>query len=214
MNTYKKYCPNVFVAKCDQEYDKWDVILLTTKYWKENECIVHNLVKKDDTHYYYSITRVDGFNSQERAKKKAEKLNGYAINAEKRSDMYYKQSHEWADFLKLAEPIKVWHHSEKRHRALIDRNWKRMWKSVAESEKAESYANRAEYWESMANKINLSMPESIEYFKYKLEQAKENHAKIKATPKEERRHSYSLTYANKEVKELEKKVKIAEKLRG
>lgn len=55
MNTYKKYCPNVFVAKTEREYNKGDEIILTTKRGKENVHIVHNLVYKDETHFYYSI---------------------------------------------------------------------------------------------------------------------------------------------------------------
>ena len=57
MNTYKKYSPNVFVAKCPEEHSKGDTIIVTTKYGKENESIVHNLVGTDnDGNYYYSFT--------------------------------------------------------------------------------------------------------------------------------------------------------------
>src|SRR5690606_13167946 len=136
-----------------------------------------------------------GFNAQERAKNKAEKLNGYASNAETRSAQYYEASKEGRDFLSLGEPIKVGHHSEKRHRALIERNWNRMGKSVKESEKAEEYKRRAEYWESKSDTINLSMPESLEYYEFKLEEAKKKHQFLKDTP-DKRSHSFSLTYAN------------------
>lgn len=213
MNTYAKFCPNVFVAKCEEKYDKGDEIIVTTKYWKENACIIYNLLKEDDAHYYYSIVRADWFNSQERAKRKAEKLSWYAENAEKRSDIYYKKSNKDRDFLSLAEPVKIWHHSEWRHRKAIDDAWKNMGKSVEESEKAEKYVSRAEYWEAMANKIDLSMPESIDYFKYELEKATEYHSWIKNwTIKKE--HSYSMTYAKKKINELTKKVALAEKLWG
>ena len=37
MNTYMKYCPNVFVAKCEEKHQKGEVIIITTKYGKENE---------------------------------------------------------------------------------------------------------------------------------------------------------------------------------
>lgn len=49
-----------------------------------------------------------------------------------------------------------------------------MGKSVAESDKAEEYSRRAEYWEAKASKINLSMPESLEYYEFKLEEAKKH----------------------------------------
>lgn len=35
MNTYAKYCPNVFLAKCEEQYQKGDIITVTTKYGKE-----------------------------------------------------------------------------------------------------------------------------------------------------------------------------------
>ena len=43
MNTYVKFCPNVFLAKCDEKHEKGEVIEVTTKYGKENESIVFNL---------------------------------------------------------------------------------------------------------------------------------------------------------------------------
>jgi hypothetical protein len=210
-NTYAKYCANVWVAKCQKEHQKDEVIVLETKYGKENECIVHNLVGKKDGFFYYSITRSDGFNSQERAKARAERLQGWANNAEKRSIKYWEASQEGKNFLVLAEPIKIGHHSEKRHRALIDRNWNRMGKCVAESDKAKEYESRAEYWQKQENKIDLSMPESLEYFEFKLEQAIELHRKYKnhEIPQE---HSYSMTYAKKNVNELEKQLDTAKKL--
>ena len=136
---------------------------------------------------------------------------GYAGTAAKKGNEYYEASNEGKDFLSLGEPIKVGHHSEKRHRALIDRNWNRMGKSVEYSRKSEEYAQRAEYWENRTGIINLSMPESIDYFAHKLETAQRYHKGVKdgSIPRE---HSYSLTYANKEVNENEKKFKLALKL--
>ena len=214
MNTYLKYCPNVFVAKCSEEHVKGEIITIATKYGKEHESEVHNFLGRTNSgEFIYSITRADGFNTQERAKAKAEKISGYAANAEKRSDIYYEASNEGRDFLSLGEPIKVGHHSEKRHRALIDRNWARMGKSVEESDKAKEYKIRAEYWESKANDINLSMPESLDFYEYKLRDAKEKHQFYKDNPTK-REHSFSLTYANKAVKETTKNLMIAGKLWG
>ena len=72
MNTYSKFCPNVFLAKCTEQHEKGEVINVETKYGKENECIVHNLIYQKDGFYFYSITRSDGFNAQERALAKSE----------------------------------------------------------------------------------------------------------------------------------------------
>ncbi len=214
MNTYKKYCPNVFIAKCTDTHNRGDVITLTTKYGKENECIVFNRVGTDsEGNFYYSIVRADGFNIQERAKAKAERYKKWSESAEIKSTEKWKESHEGADFLALGEPIKIGHHSEKRHRALFERNDNRMRKSVELSKKAEVHQYKAEYWEGKANEINLSMPESIEYFEYKLEEAKMCHEGLK-DGSIKREHSFSLTYAKKDVNELEKKFKIAKTLWG
>jgi hypothetical protein len=208
MNTFAKYCPNVYVAQSENSYAKGEVIEVETRYGKTVECIVHNMVFQKQCVMYYSVVRADGMNSQEWAKKKAERLIAASGNAAKRSDKYYQASHEGRDFLALAEPIKVGHHSEKRHRALIERNWNRMGKSVAEADKAQDYEQRAKYWEAKAKDINLSMPESLEYYEFELEKAKAKHEGLKSgTIKKE--HSYSLTYAKKEVNEIEKKLKTA-----
>ena len=55
MNTYYKFVPNVFLAKCDEKHEKGEEIAVTTKYGKENDCIVFNLIFERDGFYYYSI---------------------------------------------------------------------------------------------------------------------------------------------------------------
>jgi hypothetical protein len=211
MNTYSKFAPNVFIAKCTEKHEKNEVIQVTTKYGKENDCIVFNLIGEKEGFYYYSIVRADGFNQQEWAKKKAERLQNASINAEKKSTQYWEASNEGKDFLSLGEPIKVGHHSEKRHRALIERNSKRMGKSVEFSKKSEEYESRVAYWANKANTINLSMPESLEFYEFELEKAKANHEGLK-NGTIEKRHSYSLAYAKKEVNDIEKKLKLAQRL--
>lgn len=210
-NTYSKYVPNVFLAKCPVQYEKGETILLTTKYGKDNECIVFNLIYTKDGFYYYSIVRADGFNAQEYAKKRAERFERIALNRERKSDERWKASNEGRDFLALGEPIKVGHHSEQRHRALIERNHNRMSAAVQLSKEAEEYKNKADYWKGKENIINLSMPECIDYYAYKLEEAKALHEALK-NGSIEKRHSYSLVYAKKEVNELEKKLALANKL--
>ncbi len=211
-NTYAKYTANVYVAKCEELHEKGETIMVETKYGKENECIVFNLVHRGkDGFYYYSIVRADGFNVQEFAKKKAERYQQWAQGAENKSNQLWEASREGRDFLALGEPIKIGHHSEKRHRALIERNHSRMSKAVEEGKKVEQHQSKAEYWEGRANVINLSMPESVEYFEYKVEEAKMQHEGLKDGTIE-RRHSYSLTYAKKAVNEAEKNLATAKKL--
>ena len=214
MNRFKKYCPNVWIAECDEEYEKGDVIILETKYGKEVECEVYNFLgntKKDtETKWLYSIVRLE---DKSYAERKAEKYNNAAFRNRQKSNDKWKQAEEGKEFLSLGEPIKVGHHSEKRHRALLDRNWNRCEKAVELSNKAKEQESKAKYWEGKAKKITLAVPESLDYFKYRLEEAEKHHKFLKENP-EKRSHSYSLTYAKKEVNELNKKVQIAEKLWG
>jgi hypothetical protein len=211
MNTYSKFCPNVFVAKCTERHAKGDIITVETKYGKENECEVFNLIYEKDGFFFYSIIRADGTNAQTRAEAKAARYNTWAAAAENKSTQYYEASQEGRDFLSLGEPIKVGHHSEKRHRALIDRNWYRMGKSVEMSKKAEAHESKADYWARKANDINLSMPESIEYYEYKVETAKERHEGMK-NGTIVRSHSMSLQYAKKDVNEALKNLELAKRL--
>ncbi|MCL1654898.1 DUF3560 domain-containing protein [Elizabethkingia miricola] len=211
MNTYSKYVPNVYLAKCEEKHQKGDIINVTTKYGKENESIVFNLIYERDGFYYYSIVRADGFNIQERAKAKAERYESWAASAEQKSNEHYKRSQDLVKYIPMGQPILVGHHSEKAHRRTLENSWNAMGKSVELSDKAISHEDKAAYWAKKANDINLSMPESIEYYEYKLEKAKEYHEGLKSG-KYERSHSYSLTYAKKDVNEAQKNLQLALKL--
>ena len=210
-NTYAKYTANVYLAKCSNMHPKGSTIMVETRYGKENECVVFNLILERDGFYYYSVVRADGFNMKEYAKNKAERYQKWAISAENKSNELWEASHEGRYFLSLGEPIKVGHHSEKRHRALIERNHNRMHKSVEESKKVEQHESKADYWLLKANNINLSMPESIEYYEYKVEETKERHEGL-ISGRYKRDHSFSLTYAKKAVNEAVKNFELAKRL--
>jgi hypothetical protein len=214
MNTYAKYAPNVFVAKCSEKHESGETIQVQTKYGKEHDCIVYNLVKEGtDGFFYYSIVRADGYNAQEHARRKREKLEIAAMNAEKKSSSYFKAANKDKDFLSLGEPIKIGHHSEKRHRKLFENAHRNMSKCVEFSNKSEDYLERSNYWANREGTINLSMPESLEFYEFELEKAIKEHEGLKngSIPVS---HSYSIVYANKKVKDLEKKVKLALALWG
>lgn len=213
MNTYAKYCPNVFVAKCPEKHEKGAVIPLTTKYGKENLVIIFNEVLARGGFFYYSFVRQDGFDSRAWAARRAEKLQNQAANAEKKSDEYFQKSNQHRDFLSLAEPIKVGHHSEGRHRKIIKQAWDNMGKSVEFDDKAEKLESRAEYWEARKNLVNLSMPESLEMWEHALESAIKAHEDYKSG-KKAKEHAYSMAYAKKSVNEAWKNLEIAQKLWG
>ena len=210
-NTYYKFAPNVFLAQCTEKHEKGEVIPVETKYGKVNDSIVFNLIAEKNGFFYYSIVRADGFNVQEHAKRRAERLRNAASNATNRSNQYYAASNKDANFLSLGEPIKIGHHSEGRHRRAIEQANSNMSKCVEQSNLSDEYSRRSQYWESRTNLINESMPESVEYFEYKLEQAKARHEGLK-NGTIERDHSFSLSYAKKEVNEIQKKLDLCRKL--
>ena len=210
MNKFKKYYPNVWVAECEEEYQKGEIIELETKYGKEVECEVYNFLGKIGDNNLYSIVRCEDMTYAER---KAEKYANASIRNQKKSTEFYDKSNENRSFLILGEPIKVGHHSEKMHRKMIENANKNMDKMVEASNKAEEQARKAEYWERKSKQITLAVPESLEYFEFKLEQAEELHRQYKSKERLQE-HSYAMAYAKKDVNELKKKVKIAKELWG
>lgn len=207
-NTYARFVPNVFLAKCPEPHQRGDIVTLTSKYGKETEVEICNLVKQQDDFYFYSFVRCDGVNRQTYALKKAAHYQTMADNAQTRSEKYCEAANEGREFLRLGEPVKVGHHSERRHRALIERNAGRMDKAVEEMRKAEQYEDKIPYWLERSEVIDLSMPESLAYFQFELAKAKENHQDLKDNP-DKRLCRSSLTYAKKKVNELAKKVELA-----
>ncbi len=211
MNTYYKFAANVFLAKCEQEYQKNDIIQVTTQKGKDNDCIVFNLIGQKNGFYYYSVVRADGFNAQEWAKRKADKCKEWAMSAKEKSDHYYRVSLKDRDFFALMEPIKIGHHSENKHRRAIEQAYNNTGKSIYFEEKAKKHLDSVNYWEDRANVVNLSMPESIEFYDFKLYQAIEHHKDLLNNPNK-REHAYSLTYAKKAINEAQKNYDIALKL--
>lgn len=213
MNTYAKYCPNVFVAKCTEKHDKGEIIKVETKYGKENECRVWNFLLERDGFYYYSITRTDGYNVQKRAESKAERLLESSARAEMQASATIERGMGYLSGIEPGQPILVGHHSERHHRRAIEKSDNAMHNACELYKKAESYEQRAEYWKQRSNVINLSMPESIEYYRWLVEQRKQAHQFLKDHP-DQRPHAYALQYANKDLKEAEDNLKRAIKLWG
>ena len=212
-NTYSKYCPNVWVAKCEEQHAKGETIDVETKNGKVNECMVWNLVAQRDGFYYYSITRVDGFNSQERARAKADLWRSRSEAHDAKATAAFEASHNAVKDIPFGQPIIVGHYSERKHRKAIETSQRNMDKMCREMETAKEQGWKADYWDKMADKIDLSMPESLEYFAHRLEQAKEYHEGVKSG-KYPREHAYTLTYAKKNVNEMQEKYDTAVKLWG
>lgn len=213
-NTLKKYTSNpiVFCLESQEIYKKDDVVKYLTKYGKEIELIIYKLIFSKNDLNYYSYLRTDGKNRKTVLGNKIEKRKEWAEARENKSNQYFMASKEGADFLALAEPIKIGHHSESRHRALIERNWNRMGKCVENSDKAKEHLEKAKNLEAMLNsELPLDTPDCLDQIKTRLEKAEELHLFFKDNP-EKRPHSFALSYAKKKVNDLTKKLDIAKNL--
>lgn len=213
MNTYIKFCANTYLAKTKDKFNKHDEIIITTKRGVEHENIIFNLVKVDkDGFNYYSIMRKDGFNINVKRQNKADRYIDWAGKARDQSSAISLSSNE-KDFLSLAEPVKVGHHSETKHRNLLKKHNNLNDKKYGLLEKADSHEEKAENLKSRTREINLSMPESLDYYATKLIKLKEIHLHLKNN-KEAREHSMALAYANKDVKNCQEQVKLSKILWG
>lgn len=204
--------PKVFVLETEKEFKKNDVVEYTTKYGKVIELIIYKLIKSVNGINYYSYTRADGKNRKTILEAKIEKRRDWAESSEKKSDEYYQASKEGSDVIPFGQPILVGHHSERRHRALLDRNHKRMDKCVEYSQKAEDHILKAKNLEyKLKKELPIDSPDCLDELREQLSNAKEVHKFYKEN-KEAREHAFSLTYANKKVKDLTKRLQIAENL--
>ena len=210
----KKFCssPAVYVLESEELYKKGDVVEYTTQHGKDIELIIFKLVKKIGNKNYYSYTRSDGKNRQTILQNRLEKRLKWAETNETKATEKWEQASEGQEFLSLGEPIKIGHHSESRHRALIERNWNRMGKCVENSDKAKEHLEKAKNLEAMLNsELPLDTPDCLDEIKTRLEKAEELHSFYKDNP-EKRSHSFALTYAKKKVNDLTKKLDIAKNL--
>lgn len=194
--------PTVYVLTTENMHNKGDVVEYTTKYGKEIELEIFKFLGKKNNLNHYSYTRLDGKSRKTILENKIEKRLDWAVVNEAKSNAYFEASKEGDNLIPFGQPVLVGHHSEKKHRALLARNHKRMDKCVEHSAKAESHKIAAENIEAKLKKeLPIDTPECLPYMQEALEQAKARHKYLKAN-KEAREHSYSLTYANKKVKDL------------
>jgi hypothetical protein len=201
--------PKVFVLETEKEFKKNNVVEYTTKYDKIIELIIYKLVKSVNGINYYSYIRADGKNRKTILEAKIEKRKDWADSNEKKSDEYYQASKEGSNVIPFGQPIIVGHHSEKKHRALISRNHKRMDNCVKYSQKAEDHILKAKNLEhKLKRELPIDTPDCLKELREQLNDAKEVH-KLYKENKESREHAFSLTYANKKVKDLTKRLEIA-----
>lgn len=107
-----------------------------------------------------------------RAKQKAEKYINRAKNYETKWDNEQLWQYE-RDFLVLAEPVKIWHHSEWRHRKLLERSRRKMDKQHEFYKKSNELEWKAKYREKKVYKTKEDKEIKRELLKIKVNRALE-----------------------------------------
>lgn len=210
-NIFKKYATGVYCMQSgNADFQHNDNTIITTKYGKEIAVIIwKKLFTKNDL-TYYSVVREDGFCRKEWMQRKAGKRAEQAERAEAKSNKYYEKSNKHRDFLSLAEPIKIGHHSEKRHRKIIDDAYNNMGKSVAESKKAKNLEHKAETLACNAEiQINLDAPESLDLLQERVAYLEKKRDALKASKKYQ---SFELTNLGANIRRYKERLETAKKL--
>lgn len=99
-------------------------------------------VSIDDLTPGRSIAEIEA-DRADRATDRTERFAGYADGAAARSDAAYQRAHEIGDAIPFGQPVHVGHHSERHHRADLNRIDAAMSRSVTEQGKAEHWTDRA-----------------------------------------------------------------------
>lgn len=210
---FRKYTAGVYCLEAEQQFDHGDVVIVPTRRGKEVEVTIWKHLFTKNGVSYHSYIRCDGINSGERLQAKAEKHRERAAKASAQSDHYYEKSNEHRDFLSLGEPIKVGHHSEKRHRRIIEQANTNMGKSVEAANKASELLERAYGAEAASENIFIDTPECLPRLREKLERLTSIHEETKAQRKAgENISRYIISNRAANVRRVKKQLETAEKL--
>lgn len=129
-------------------------------------------------------------NTRERRQRKAERLRDWADRAETRANDHFRQSSmsEESTGIPFGQPILVGHHSEARHRKVIERAEAHGFKGVEESRKAERHEARADGIErQLDNTIFSDDDDAIERLEAKIAKLEAHREELKSFNKQRRK---------------------------
>ncbi|MEW1674857.1 DUF3560 domain-containing protein [Streptomyces noursei] len=138
----------------DHAADRWTVNKLRGYLEEAGYTVVVNI----DDHERRSYAEAEA-ERIERAEARAERFDGYAGNAASRAEGAHRSADTISEYM-TGEPIKVGHHSERRHRRDIERMDNHMRRGIEESRKASYWADRAaaaEHFEAFRRDPNRTL---------------------------------------------------------
>ena len=138
---------------------------------------------------------------EERRKQRIERYKELSKKAEERSTMYGNSNANRILQIAPGQPILVGHHSEKKHRRLIEKAHNDIRKSIEEDKKSEFYSNRAKSAEN-SKIIYSDDPKAIEKLEEKLERLENERKSIKAREHEK----WELANISATIRETKKRI--------
>lgn len=138
---------------------------------------------------------------EERRKQRIERYKELSKKAEERSTMHCNSNANRILQIAPGQPILVGHHSEKKHRRLIEKAHNDIRKSIEEDKKSEFYSNRAKSAEN-SKIIYSDDPKAIEKLEEKLERLENERKSIKAREHE----SWELANISANIRETKKRI--------
>lgn len=144
---------------------------------------------------------------EERRKNRIERYEKLSKKAREMSEQYSNSNANRILQIAPGQPILVGHHSEKKHRQLLERAHNDIKKSIEEADKSKYYYNRAR--EAEGNKaIYNDDPEAIKKLEEKLERLKNEKESIKARVHEQ----YELDNIGANIRETKKRIERLKEL--
>ena len=138
---------SIYVLQSEEEHQKGDTVLIPLKWGGDNERIICKSLGND----LYSL-EPNGKSREKKENKQAKYSEWSGKNAVKSAEAYTRSNKD-SDFLSLGEPIKIGHHSEGKHRRIIEQGQNNMRKCVELSDKAEEQASKVEGIQDQLDKI-------------------------------------------------------------
>lgn len=132
---------------------------------------------------------------EEKKQARIDYYNDKAAEARQESNKLFKESDKMLSVIPFGQPILVGHHSETGDRNYRNRAYNKMTKSVAESNKADYYAQKAEAAENN-NAISSDDPDAIEKLKEKLAALQNMQEEMKKANAYYRKHKTMKGYAS------------------
>lgn len=146
---------------------------------------------------------------EQRVEARRERLEDAAAGARGRSQQHYERAGEITEHIPLGQPILRGHHSEKRHRAAINRSSQAMDRSLEEARKAKELEHRAK--RVGTGGVSADDPSAVGKLQAKLEKMEEKRDLMKRVNKEFRKGGWdAVTGISDELREKLHSMMLAE----